>query len=148
MRGGTIASMTHLASIEIHAPAARVWEVLSGVQSWPEWLPTVDSVEALDGWPLAIGRRYRVTQPKLRPAVWKVTELEPGRRFTWRATSIGMQMVASHAVEPSGPDSTRVQSRYDFRGWLGALMDVIFGRLTRSYLDQEVRALKRRAEAG
>lgn len=128
----TITAMRHFASIAIAAPATRVWEVLSGVQSWPAWLPTVDHVEALDGWPLAIGRRYRVAQPRLRPALWKVTVLEPGNRFVWTAASPGMRMIASHAVEPAGADSTRVQLRYDFRGWLGAPMGVVFGRLTRS----------------
>ena len=76
---GTTARMTHLASLEIRAPAARAWEVLSDVQSWPAWLPTVERVEAPHAWLLAIGRRYRVAQPKLRPAVWKVTALEPGK---------------------------------------------------------------------
>ena len=118
------------------------------MQSWAAWLPTVERVEALDEWPLAVGQRYRVLQPKLRLAVWEGTPLEPGKRFTWRASSTGMVMIADHLIEPTGPDTSRMQSRYDFSGWLGALMGVIFGRLTRSYLGQEARALKRRAESG
>lgn len=59
-----------------------------------------------------------------------------------------MQMIADHLLEPAGTDSTRERLRYDFDGWLGAPRGVLFGRLTRSYLDQEARALKRRAEPG
>lgn len=127
--------------------AARVWGVLSNVQSWPAWLPTVERVEALDAWPLATGRRYRMTQPKLRPGVWKVAKLELGKRFTWRASSTGMAMIADHLLEATGSNTTRIQLRYDFIGWLGAPMGMIFGRRTRSYLGREARVLKHRAES-
>lgn len=66
---------TYEASISIAAPRESVWRVLSAVAAWPEWLPTVTSVQALDGDPLKLGSRYTVRQPKLRPATWVVTEL-------------------------------------------------------------------------
>ena len=56
-------------------------------------------------------------------------------------------MIADHILEPTGAGSTRARSRYDFHGWLGAPLGVVFGRLSRSYLDREVRALKRRTES-
>jgi uncharacterized membrane protein len=133
--------------MDIRAPAARVWNLLSAVESWPRWLPTVARVEVLDGTPLQIGRRYRIEQPKLRPALWTVTVLEPGRRFTWEARSPGMTMVADHFVEPVGTDAVRVHLSFVFKGPLGALFGRLFGRLTREYLAQEAVALKQQAQA-
>lgn len=129
------------ATRNIEAPATRVWDVLSGVEAWPQWLPTVSSVEALDGSPLQVGRRYRITQPRLRPAIWKVSEVEPGRRFVWRATSPGVQMIAEHIVDSDGTRA-HVRLGYEFRGPLGVLLGKAFGGITREYLDGEAQALK------
>lgn len=141
-------TVTYEASADIHAAAERVWRLLSAVSSWPELLPTVTSVEALDGAPVEPGRRYRVEQPKLRPAVWTVTALEPGRRFAWHARSPGMTMVADHVVDPIGADVVRLRLSFAFEGWLGALLGRLFGHLTREYLAREAAALKQKAEAG
>jgi hypothetical protein len=37
------------AAISIGAPGGSVWRVLAAVVAWPEWLPTVNSVQPLDG---------------------------------------------------------------------------------------------------
>lgn len=82
--------------IDIQAPPDLIWPVLSDVVAWPDWLPTVTSVQPLQGRSLELGSRYTVTQPKLRPATWVVTELvplqgSPGKRSRpasswWRST--------------------------------------------------------------
>ena len=140
-------TVSYEASVDIRAPADRVWSVLSAVESWPRILPTVTRVEALDGTPLETGRRYRVEQPKLRPALWTVTVLEPGRRFVWRTRSPGMAMVADHFIEPIDADTVRVRLSFAFEGLLGALLGRLFGRLTRDYLAQEAAAFKQQAQA-
>ena len=69
----------------IDAPPQAVWPVLSDVAHWPDWLPTVNTVERLDEGPMRIGSRARVTQPKLPKAEWEVTELEDGTSHVMRA---------------------------------------------------------------
>jgi len=134
------------ATTDIQAPAGRVWAVLSAVEAWPQWMPTVSSVEPLLEASLEVGRRYRVIQPKLRPMVWTVSIVETDRRFEWRARSPGMELVADHVIESSGPAAARVRLRFEFKGLVGIVLGAVFGTLTRSYLSQEARALKCRAE--
>ena len=67
---------------EVDAPPEVVFAVLSDVERWPEWTPTVTRVERLGnaGAPLALGGRLRIVQPKVPPAEWTVTAFEPPQR--------------------------------------------------------------------
>ena len=132
-------------SIDIAAPPAVVWSVMSDVERWHEWTASITSVTRLDPGPLAIGARAHVRQPKLRPADFVVTELEPGTQFTWITKSPGVVATARHSVEPiAGGTRARLSVRFD--GLLSAAIAWAFGRLTDEYLALEAAGLKRRSE--
>src|SRR5687768_6815024 len=84
-------------TIEVDAPPEVVFAVLSEVERWPEWTPTVTRVERLAdaGAPLALGGRLRIVQPKVPPAEWTVTALEPGRGFRLVSRSPGATVEAN-----------------------------------------------------
>jgi uncharacterized membrane protein len=132
-------------SIEIVAPAERVWAVMSDVERWHEWTPTVRSIRRRDPGPLRPGSRAIVRQPRFPPAFWKVTELQPGRSFTWISRGPGFLVTAHHVVERAGDGSVATVSLL-FSGPFGPL----FGRLTKDlnerYLSLEAAGLKRRSE--
>ena len=132
--------------IEIEAPAATVWDVFSHVEGWPEWTASVERLTALDGAELAVGRRYRIEQPKFPKLVWTVTDLTPGHSWTWRQRSPGGTTFATHEVTALGPDRTRVRQVIDQRGPVGWLVGKLTTRLTLRYLDQEAQGLKARSE--
>jgi uncharacterized protein YndB with AHSA1/START domain len=134
------------ASLAIGAPRESVWRALAAVVAWPKWLPTVSGVQALDGEPLQIGFRYTVRQPKLRPATWVVTELEPPRWFVWQARSPGLLMIASHTIEESSRGNCLVTLRFSFAGLLGMPIGLLFRSTTERYLAQELASLKSVAE--
>lgn len=134
-------------SIAIAAPREAVWGVLSDVAAWPSWIPTVTSVESLDGSPLAVGRRYRVRQPKLQPVIWLVTELEPPHHFTWQGRSPGLSMLAEHIVDQGEPGPVRVVLRFSFAGPLGGLIGTLYRSITERYIASEAAALKQKVEA-
>jgi uncharacterized membrane protein len=138
---------TFESSVSIAANRQAIWSILASVANWPEWLPTVHSVEPLDGSALALGARFRVVQPKLRPATWIVTALEAPGRFAWQSQSPGVLVVADHVIEERSPGESLVVLRVSFSGLLGRVVALLFGSLTARYLAREAAALKRRVEA-
>jgi len=137
---------SYATSISIAAPREAVWLALSTVAAWADWLPTVSSVQPLDGNALEVGARFIVRQPKLRPTTWKVTELEPPRHFTWEARSPGLLMVADHSIEEDSQGISRVALRFSFKGPLGAPIGWLFRSITERYIAQEAASLKLRVE--
>ena len=138
---------TYEASISIAAPREAVWRVLSDVATWPKWLPTVASVESLDGNPLVLGHRYRIRQPQLQPVTWTVTELDPAHRFSWQARTPGLRMLADHIVEAGSSGTSDVVLRFSFAGPLGSLVGAVYGSITRRYIETEAATLKQRLES-
>ena len=132
-------------TIDIAAPADRVWEVMSDTERWHEWTPSVTSIRRRDHGPFAVGSRLIIRQPKFPPAFWKVTAIEPGRSFTSESIGPGFRVVAHHSVDPTGSGSKATLS-LELRGPLGGL----FGRMTRGiterYLAFEATGLKARSE--
>lgn len=136
----------HTTTLLIDAPPQAVWQILSDLESWPSWTPTVSRVERLDSGPIGIGSRVRVFQPKLRPAVWVVTQWEPGAAFTWVSSSFGSRIVAEHILAPEG-DGCRLTLSLRFQGVVGTVVGMAVSRLTDTYLLLEAEGLKQRAEA-
>jgi hypothetical protein len=134
--------------ITIDAPIDAVWAVYSDVERWPEWTASVTSVELLDGPPLDSTSRARIKQPRFPSLVWTVTELAPGRTWTWVTHSPGATTTATHLLERLADGRTRVTQTIDQRGVLGALVGRLTKRLTRRYLAMEGAGLRQRVEAG
>jgi uncharacterized protein YndB with AHSA1/START domain len=132
-------------TIDIAAPAERVWQVMSDTGRWHEWTPSVTSIRRLDSGPFAVGSRAVIRQPRFPPAWWTITEIDPGRSFTWVSTGPGIRVVAHHWVEPIGSGS-RATLSLELQGVLGG----VFGRMTKGiterYLVLEAKGLKARSE--
>jgi uncharacterized membrane protein len=134
-------------SLYVDAPAEVVWEVLSDVARWPQWTPTVTSVERLEVGPLRIGSQARLRQPRLREAVWEVTELVEGRLFTWQSKAPGVTTIGRHEVVPEG-NGSRVTLGIEQAGPLGGMVALLWGRLTQRYIELEGESLAKRVARG
>ena len=106
----------------------------------------MSSVQRLDKGPLAVGSSAQVRQPKLRPAVWRVTEFEDNRNFTWTTRAPGLRMKAGHLVEPRGSGS-RVALSFEMSGLIAPLVSRLYGALIEQYVATESQGLKKRSEA-
>lgn len=131
--------------IDIAAPPARVWAVLSDVARWPEWTPTVDTLEVLDPGPFQVGQRARLKQPGYQAAVWTVRTIDGGRAFTWDSRSLGMHVFANHLIEAT-PSGSHVTLSIDVGGSTAWLFGWLVARASYRFLPQETAALKRESE--
>jgi uncharacterized membrane protein len=134
-------------STTIQASAERVWEVFSDVERWPDWTPTVDSVERLEAGRIHIGARTRIRQPKLPVAVWEVTELKDGEYFEWVSKAPGIKTTGGHRVI-STPEGTVATATIIQEGPLGWLFGRLYAGLTKRYIATETQKLKEISESG
>jgi hypothetical protein len=133
--------------VEITATPFHVWSTLLDVERWPEWTQSVTSVERLDDGPLAIDSRVRILQPRLIPAVWRVTELDPANRvFIWRTGKPGVRLTATHRIDRTD-QGARVTLTLAYGGLLGPFMAYQLKDLNWSYITMEARGLKARCES-
>lgn len=134
-------------TVQIDAPPAQVWHVMSDVERWPEWTPTVAEVRRTNPGPLRIGARARIRQRWLRPTDWVVTALHEGRQFDWETKGTGLRVSARHLVEPNPQGGSRATLSVQFGGLLGWIVGRVTGPMNRRLLALEADGLKRRSEA-
>jgi uncharacterized membrane protein len=134
------------ATVEIDAPIDKIWSILMDLERWPEMTPSVTRVERLGEPPLAPGSQARLHQPRLRPAIWTVTELEEGRTFVWESLAPGLVTTAGHYLT-SGSGMVTSRHTIDQQGFAAPLLSLLYGRLVRRYITQEAEGLKRLAES-
>ena len=105
-------------SIDVAAPAERVFAVYADVERWPDWTGST----------------------------WVVTDLVPGRSFTWVAQGPGLRTTGIHEVAPREDGGCRVTATLDQKGLLGSVVGRLTKGLTISYLAMEVHGIKRHCE--
>jgi len=132
--------------VDIDAPPQLVWDVFTDVERWPDWTASVTSLVGLDAATLAVGRRFAIKQPGMSKLIWKVTEIEPGRSWTWVQSSPGVRVTARHDVIARPGGRTLVRQRLDQRGVLGALVGRLMVKKTKRFLGLEAQGLKARSE--
>lgn len=132
--------------VTVEAGPEVVWAVFTDVQAWPSWTASVSRIEPLDGAGLAVGKRFRISQPRLPVLVWTVTEVSSGRSWRWETTSVGAKTSATHTLASTSEGHTVVTQRLEQSGWLGRPAAALTRGLTRRYLQLEADGLKRTSE--
>lgn len=133
-------------TIEIDAPPATVWAVMSDIERWPEWTRSISSITRTSAGPLDVGSTARVKQPKLAAADFVITTWTPERGFDWVTKNPLVTAVGHHAIEPRAAGS-RVTLWVDFSGPLAGVVAWLYGGLTARYVRMEAEGLKQRSEA-
>ena len=89
---------------EIDAPAERLWALLTDLEAWPEWGPTVRGAE-LRSERLEAGAVGTVTTAIGVEVGFEVTAYEEGARWAWRVAGVP---ATDHTVEALGANRCRV----------------------------------------
>ncbi len=131
--------------ITINAPATRVWDTLTALDSFHEWNPFMQRAvgEVKEGEkikvylkaPGGMGMSFKAT----------VVKVEPNREFRWLG-HLGMPGIfdGEHIfeIEPEGDASCRFVQREEFRGILVPIMLAMIGKSTLRGFDEMNKALK------
>jgi len=138
------------ASIEIDAPAERVWDVLRDTASYGEWNPFVTAVagELREGADLKVTIRAPGRKPVTFAA--RVKRLAPGRELRWRGRWFLPGLFdGDHAltVESLGEDRARFRTREEVTGLLLPLLGKAM-RQSQAGFEEMCRAVRTRAESG
>ena len=140
--------MQYETSAEIDAPQDLIWAVLVDVERWPQWTASTTRVESTHGTALAIGSRVRIKQPRTPLSTWEVTDLDPGRSFTWQNVRRGVTTVATHRLAVTPGKRVLVTLTVSQSGALASIVGLLSSDMIRRYIQMEAEGLKRRSEAG
>jgi hypothetical protein len=144
-----IAMRTLRTEITIHAPAEKVWEVLTGFLYYPLWNPFIREIRgnAEKGGRIILNTRLS----GLPGLVFRATvrDLQPPVRLGWHAVFFfkGMFEALHHfEIQPLDAQTSRVVHVEEFSGWMvGPVLLLLEKRLTDAYLAMNG-ALKNHAE--
>jgi hypothetical protein len=138
-------------SLEIDAPAERLWSILTDFAAYPGWNPLLVSVAGALGVGETLVVKLRAPNGSVVTLKPQVIALEPGRRFAWRGQLLVPGLfTGEHAfvLEPLGTARTRFVHEEQFSGVLVPLLRKMLDGGTRASFEAMNRALADRARKG
>lgn len=136
--------------LELAAPAAVVWQVITDLPAYPEWNPFVVACESSlhPGDPILM--RVRVFASFAQAQRETILEHESGERLCYGLEGGALGALASrrcHRVISAGPGRTRYESDFELSGWLAPFVRALLGSRLQRGFDSMAEALERRALA-
>lgn len=141
---------TIVTEIEIQAPPEKVWSILTDIDKWQDWNPTINASQGK----ASVGATVAITMmskeagkdgPKYNPEFIK---LEEHKYFHWRAHMMaGFIFTNDKIIELEKTDSgTKVTHKETFKGAMAALMKGQMDKGVPPILKMMNKALKELAE--
>jgi carbon monoxide dehydrogenase subunit G len=90
-------------SIEINAPAERVWAMIDKLEEWPQWMPSIKKIERLSKGPLTVGSQLSVTATVSGLTVtllMTITEFVSERTVVMQGKALGTSLTRFYTLEP------------------------------------------------
>ena len=90
-------------SIDINAPAEKVWALIDKLEEWPQWMPSIKKIERLSKGPLAVGSQLSVTAKVSGLTVillMTIIEFVPERTVAMQGKALGTNLTRFYTLEP------------------------------------------------
>ncbi len=142
----------YTARVRIGCPPARVFEYLADPAKLGDWIGGLESTVALDPGPPAEGSRYRQVLRiggSRQTAERELTEVDPDRKLSFRISSSVITIDATFELVEEGTGTALAYSHSGgTKGIAGALLGRTIQRELAAKIEEDLRSLKRIAEAG
>jgi len=90
-------------SIEINAPAEKVWAMIDKLEEWPQWMLSIKKIERLSKGPLTVGSQLSVTAKVSRLTVtllMTITKFVSERTVVMQGKALGTSLTRFYTLEP------------------------------------------------
>jgi carbon monoxide dehydrogenase subunit G len=90
-------------SIDINAPAEKVWALIDKLEEWPQWMPSIKKIERVSKGPLTVGSQLSVTAQVSGLTVtllMTITEFVPERTVVMQGKALGTNLTRFYTMEP------------------------------------------------
>jgi carbon monoxide dehydrogenase subunit G len=107
-------------SIDIDAPAERVWALVDKLEEWPQWMPSIKKIERVSQGPLTAGSQLSVTAKVSGLTVrllMTITEFVEERNVVLEGKALGTKLARFYTLEPVN-DKTKLTIGGDVSGAL------------------------------
>jgi uncharacterized membrane protein len=91
-------------SIEINAPANKVWALIDRLEEWPQWMPSIKRIERVSKGPLTVDSQLSVTAEVSGLTVtllMTITEFVPERTVVMQGKTLGTNVARFYTLEPT-----------------------------------------------
>ena len=90
-------------SIEINAPATKIWALVDRLEEWPQWMPSIKKIERTSKELLTVGSKLFVTAKVSRLTVrllMTITKFVPERSVVLEGKALGTRLIRFYTLEP------------------------------------------------
>jgi carbon monoxide dehydrogenase subunit G len=90
-------------SIEINAPATKVWALVDRLEEWPQWMPSIKKIERTSKESLTVDSKLFVTAKVSRLTVrllMTITKFVPERSVVLEGKALGTKLIRFYTLEP------------------------------------------------
>ena len=90
-------------SIEINAPATKVWALVDRLEEWPQWMSSIKKIERTSKEPLTVDSKFFVTAKVSRLTVrllMTITKFVPERSVVLEGKALGTKLIRFYTLEP------------------------------------------------
>jgi carbon monoxide dehydrogenase subunit G len=131
-------------SIDINAPAEKVWALIDKLEEWPQWMPSIKKIEKVSREPLTVGSQLSVTAKVSGLTVkllMTIIKFVPERTVVMQGKALSTKLTRFYTLEPLD-GKTKVSIGGDVFGALAWLAR----RGGQAVSDEIAQAVKKRIE--